>query len=160
MICDPISALVACEACGFINDDGPILVSGQAAEFIAGSGWKFSTNSALLPGMQTYHPAQWSEKKKRLAMQSVEHVTSVLRFAPDKVDEVKHFLGLFFETGYGVGRWVEIAVGACAYIVIRQNRFPLTLLEVAVSAALHAHFRSLLTTGMAIWALGRRIEVT
>lgn len=65
-------------------------------------------------------------------MKTMRRITSVLRVPTEKVRDVKFMLESVLENEWGQGRWIEILVGACIYIAIRQSQLPLTLLEVAV----------------------------
>jgi transcription factor IIIB subunit 2 len=70
-------------------------------------------------------------------MKTMRRITSVLRVPTEKVRDVKFMLESVLENEWGQGRWIEILVGACIYIAIRQSQLPLTLLEVAVCKSLH-----------------------
>lgn len=40
------------------------------------------------------------------------------------------------EGEWGGGNWFPVLVGACAYVVARQNHLPLTIVQVSVSISL------------------------
>lgn len=65
-------------------------------------------------------------------LRKVQRISGQLRVPGDKVDEVKHLLERTVDGDWGAGRWVDVLVAACVYIVIRQSQLPLTIPEVAV----------------------------
>ena len=70
---------------------------------------------------------------QRDVMNKMKEIGAILRVPHEKVEDVKFMLERLLEGEWGQGRWIEVLVGACIYVAIRQSRLPLTLVEVAVS---------------------------
>lgn len=70
---------------------------------------------------------------QRDVMNKMKEITAILQVPMDKVEDVKFMLERLLEGEWGQGRWIEVLVGACTYVAIRQSNLPLTLVEVAVS---------------------------
>lgn len=60
-------------------------------------------------------------------------IAAALRLPASSIKQVSAYLEQFTDGKYGHGRWMELVVASCVYIVCRENKRPLTLIDVAVS---------------------------
>lgn len=132
---DGITAMMVCDSCGYVQeysdfrspwdfttgDGGGNFVSANDTGALAGG--RFSN----VRGVYTYH-----ERKKALAMKKLDQITALLRLPAQKVDDVKFMVDKITQGEWGAGRWLDILIGACIYVTVRQSHLPLTIVEVAV----------------------------
>ena len=65
-------------------------------------------------------------------MKKLDQITTLLRLCAQKVDDVKCMVEKITQGQWGAGRWLDILIGACIYVTVRQSHLPLTIVEVAV----------------------------
>lgn len=143
VIMDGITAMMVCDSCGYVQEysdfrspwdfttgeGGGNFVSANDTGALAGSRFSTLVNGrwANVRGVYTYH-----ERKKALAMKKLDQITALLRLPAQKVDDVKFMVDKITQGEWGAGRWLDILIGACIYVTVRQSHLPLTIVEVAV----------------------------
>ncbi|KAG6550740.1 hypothetical protein Mapa_007644 [Marchantia paleacea] len=144
MVMDALYGIYACEACGSMGDQagtelGSEFQLGHVIERRGTNIGEHDSGAAAAKGLmrgQTNHDfytgfSSWNERHKLETMRKVQRISAQLRVPGDKVDEVKHLLERTVDGDWGTGRWVDVLVAACVYIIIRQSQLPLTIPEVA-----------------------------
>ncbi|KAL3692437.1 hypothetical protein R1sor_006088 [Riccia sorocarpa] len=144
MVMDALYGIYACESCGFVSDQAASELGSefQIGHVIERRGTNIAdrdsgANAAkgLMRGQVNRNfytgVTNWSERHKDETMKKVQRITGQLRVPGDKIDQVKHLLENTLDGDWGSGRWVDVLVAACVYIVIRQSQLPLTIPEVA-----------------------------
>lgn len=140
---DGITAMMVCDSCGYVQEysdfrspwdfttgeGGGNFVSANDTGVLAGSRFSTMVNGrwAHVRGIYSYH-----ERKKALAMKKLDQITALLRLPSQKVDDVKFMVDKITQGEWGAGRWLDILIGACIYVTVRQSHLPLTIVEVAV----------------------------
>eukprot|EP00250_Pteridium_aquilinum_P016157 c22969_g1_i1 orf=138-1907(+) len=133
------AGVVACEACGLVrqetdfrhaefDDEGTKLGSFVGGRGTAGSLGLGRPAWTLAPGSCTGFR---SDYKKTCTLAKLDHLSSLLRLPKDKIEDVKHIIGIVTEEKWGAHRWVDVLIGSCIYIVARQHRLPLSAAEIA-----------------------------
>ncbi|KAH9532897.1 hypothetical protein CY35_18G023700 [Sphagnum magellanicum] len=145
---DPVYGVIACDVCGrVVNEMETQLASKHQMGHVMERGGTFvaaeDTGAIAAGGVSVYGDGSAAnlhrnfinrqEMNKMEVMKTMRRITSVLRVPTEKVRDVKFMLESVLENEWGQGRWIEILVGACIYIAIRQSQLPLTLLEVAAT---------------------------
>ncbi|KAH8934279.1 hypothetical protein BDL97_18G074900 [Sphagnum fallax] len=145
---DPVYGVIACDVCGrVVNEMETQLASKHQMGHVMERGGTFvaaeDTGAIAAGGVSIYGDGSAAnlhrnfinrqEMNKMEVMKTMRRITSVLRVPTEKVRDVKFMLESVLENEWGQGRWIEILVGACIYIAIRQSQLPLTLLEVAAT---------------------------
>ncbi|EFJ27069.1 hypothetical protein SELMODRAFT_412683 [Selaginella moellendorffii] len=136
---DPLSGLFCCCECGVVVDDDALgsdhqvgLVGERGGTLVAGEG------IGALPGKRFLYrnggSDQYFAKKKQDALRRIRDVAAALRLQPNDADEVEAMVDRATNGDWGSGRWFDALVGACAYVVVRNHRLPLTLVEVAYAS--------------------------
>ncbi|KAH9330278.1 hypothetical protein KI387_002386 [Taxus chinensis] len=74
----------------------------------------------------------YHQGKEVIAMKKLEDITSLLRLPVERVCEVKYMVEKLSQGRWGAGRWFDILIGACIYVIVRQSHLPLTIIEIAV----------------------------
>ncbi|KAH8934288.1 hypothetical protein BDL97_18G074900 [Sphagnum fallax] len=144
---DPVYGVIACDVCGrVVNEMETQLASKHQMGHVMERGGTFvaaeDTGAIAAGGVSIYGDGSAAnlhrnfinrqEMNKMEVMKTMRRITSVLRVPTEKVRDVKFMLESVLENEWGQGRWIEILVGACIYIAIRQSQLPLTLLEATV----------------------------
>lgn len=138
---DSVYGIMACDNCGRVFDDVETYLGAhhQAGHVMERGGTfvKSTETGALaacgLGGSSLFRSANREEVNKRDVINKMKEVTAILRVPNEKVEDVKFMLERLLDGEWGQGRWIEVLVGACIYVAIRQSRLPLTLVEVASS---------------------------
>ncbi|XP_060188927.1 LOW QUALITY PROTEIN: plant-specific TFIIB-related protein PTF2-like [Lycium barbarum] len=73
----------------------------------------------------------YKETKIYEAKRIINDITFQLQFSPSKCSEVEVMVKKITVGEYGKGKWFEIFVGACCYVVFRQDNKPLSIVKVA-----------------------------
>ncbi|KAF3794108.1 Transcription factor IIIB subunit [Nymphaea thermarum] len=73
------------------------------------------------------------------ARRTIDDIMSSLEFSPSRADDVKYMVEKITEGEWGGGNWFPVLVGACAYVVARQNHLPLTITQVAAVITCDVH---------------------
>ncbi|BBN04396.1 hypothetical protein MPTK1_3g04220 [Marchantia polymorpha subsp. ruderalis] len=144
MVMDAVYGIYACEACGSMGDQAATQLGSefQLGHVIERRGTNIGEHDSgaaaakgLMRGQMNHNFytgfTSWSERHKLETLRKVQRISGQLRVPGDKVDEVKHLLERTVDGDWGAGRWVDVLVAACVYIVIRQSQLPLTIPEVA-----------------------------
>ncbi|CAN4102524.1 unnamed protein product [Withania somnifera] len=121
---DDITGNAVCTSCGVLQDfdnyDAQIGgISGPAGTIVR-------TGTA---GTGTIY--NYKETKIYEAHKEIEELMFQLGFSPSKSSEVKDMVAKITDNEYGRGRWFTVFVGACAYVVMRQDVKPLAIVRVA-----------------------------
>ncbi|XP_028124002.1 plant-specific TFIIB-related protein PTF2-like [Camellia sinensis] len=124
IVSDDATCSLVCASCGIIQEFDDLQhhfggLSGPTGTFVrtgtAGTG-------------NVYH---YKETKLYRAKETLERITSLLDFWPSKTNEVRVMVETITEGEYGQGDWLPVLIGACAYVVMRNDNKPLPLSEVA-----------------------------
>ncbi|XP_031485576.1 plant-specific TFIIB-related protein PTF2 isoform X2 [Nymphaea colorata] len=81
----------------------------------------------------------YKERKEFEARRTIDDIMSSLEFSPSRADDVKYMVEKITEGEWGGGNWFPVLVGACAYVVARQNHLPLTITQVAAVITCDVH---------------------
>lgn len=138
---DSVYGILACDNCGRVFDDvETYLGSHHQAGHVLERGGTYvkpgedgSLAACGLAGPLLHSSANRDEMNRREVMKKMKEITAVLRVPHERVEDVKFMLERLLDGEWGQGRWIEVLVGACIYVAIRQSRLPLTLVEVASS---------------------------
>lgn len=137
---DSVYGIMACDNCGRVFDDVETYLGAHHQEGHVmergGTFVKSSETGALAAcglGGSHFHSANREDVNKRDVMNKMKEISAILRVPHEKVEDVKFMLERLLDGEWGQGRWIEVLVGACIYVAIRQSRLPLTLVEVASS---------------------------
>eukprot|EP00249_Psilotum_nudum_P019560 c27316_g1_i2 orf=207-1946(+) len=143
---DAASGVRACDSCGLVKEDTSFE---SAAVFNEGGEYQgtFVAHSdtgvlaATLLSSRKDRKRQWAhvghgfldrrEHKRLYVLKKASLMSSLLRLPKERVHEVTHMLEIATGGEWGLGRWIDVLVGACIYITARQNRLPLSKVEVA-----------------------------
>ncbi|CAM6090713.1 unnamed protein product [Calypogeia fissa] len=145
MVLDAIHGVLACDVCGTVGNQAETELrsefqTGHVIErrgtYVGERDSGVAAAKSLMRGQTASHSffsgyPRWSERHRLETMKKVESITALLRVPGDKVDQAKQLLESTLDGDWGTGRWVDILVAACVYIVIRQSQLPLTVPEVA-----------------------------
>ncbi|KAL2635406.1 hypothetical protein R1flu_006885 [Riccia fluitans] len=144
MVMDALHGIYACESCGFVSDQAASELGSefQIGHVIERRGTNIAARDSGAAAAQGLMRGQvsrnfytgftnYSERHKEETLKKVQRITGQLRVPGDKIDQVKHMLESTVDGDWGSGRWVDVLVAACVYIVIRQSQLPLTIPEVA-----------------------------
>ncbi|KAL6993240.1 hypothetical protein U1Q18_011355 [Sarracenia purpurea var. burkii] len=124
LVSDDVTGCLICSSCGIVQEFDNFLhhfggISGPTGTFVhtgtAGSGSVYN----------------YKETKIYKAKESLEYLTSLLKFSPSKTIEVRVMVETITEGEYGQGDWFPVLIGACAYVVMRKDNKSLPLTEVA-----------------------------
>ncbi|KAH9328933.1 hypothetical protein KI387_001041 [Taxus chinensis] len=135
VITDAITGMLVCESCGFVNEEAVYTV---AWDFATGDGMG---NFVSATDTGVHAASRWVNKnraydyhqgKEVIAMKKLEDITSLLRLPVERVCEVKYMVEKLSQGRWGAGRWFDILIGACIYVIVRQIHLPLTIIEIAV----------------------------
>ncbi|GAB2298598.1 hypothetical protein Dimus_032664 [Dionaea muscipula] len=122
---DGTSGLSVCCACAAIQSvdiyqDQYGGISGPSGTFVrygtSGSGTNYT----------------YQERKEFESSKTIEDVTYKLNFNEARTNEVKDMVRTVTDGQLGGGDWFPVLVGACSYVLMRQNNKPLPISEVAV----------------------------
>ncbi|KAG0591148.1 hypothetical protein KC19_1G153700 [Ceratodon purpureus] len=140
VVMDTVYGIMACDSCGRVFDDvETFLGAHHQAGHVMERGGTFvkSTDTGALAacglGGSLFRTANRENVNRRDVMNKMKEIGAILRVPHEKVEDVKFMLERLLEGEWGQGRWIEVLVGACIYVAIRQSRLPLTLVEVASS---------------------------
>ncbi|KAH7430603.1 hypothetical protein KP509_08G005300 [Ceratopteris richardii] len=61
----------------------------------------------------------------------MKELCSILNLSKDKMEDVRHMVGLVTQEKWGANHWIEVLIGTCIYIVARQHRLPLSAAQIA-----------------------------
>lgn len=138
---DVNAGVVVCEGCGLVRQETQFRHSEfdeegiKSGSYVGGRGTASSlglgrSSWTLAPGS---HIGFRSDYKKQYTLAKLDHLSSLLRLPKDRIDDVKHMLGIITEDKWGAHRWMDILIGTCIYIVARQHRLPLSAAEIATT---------------------------
>ncbi|KAL2930818.1 Plant-specific TFIIB-related protein PTF2 [Bienertia sinuspersici] len=125
LVIDEVTGGTVCSSCGIVQDFEDYQhtfcgVSGPEGTFVrvgtSGSGTNYS----------------YKERKLRDSKVEIEDIASRLSFSDARTREVKNMVMKVTDGEFGLGNWFTVLVGACCYIVMRQNNKPLPISEVIV----------------------------
>ncbi|KNA13996.1 hypothetical protein SOVF_111570 [Spinacia oleracea] len=120
---DEVTGGTVCTSCGIVQDFDDYQytfggVSGPEGTFVrvgtAGAGTDYS----------------YKERKLYEANQIIDDIVNRLSFGDIRTREVKEMIKKVTDGEFGLGNWFYVLVGACCYIVMRQNNKPLPISEV------------------------------
>ncbi|XP_057821910.2 plant-specific TFIIB-related protein PTF2 isoform X2 [Cryptomeria japonica] len=140
---DVITGIVVCESCGCVKEDSAFTAAWDAAtgegfgNFVSATdtGARASRLYSTRRNGRWVHSAgeyDYHERKQAIALKKLMEFTSLLRLPAERVNEVKYMVEKLTQGQWGAGRWFEILIGACIYVIVRQSHLPLTIIEVAV----------------------------
>ncbi|CAI9102245.1 OLC1v1000486C1 [Oldenlandia corymbosa var. corymbosa] len=112
-----------CTSCGVVQDF--VNFEAQLADINGPIGTQIRLGTA---GSGTVY--SYKETKIYLAQKSIEDLMLKLGLS-SRCDDVRTMVERVTDGEYGSGRWFPIFVGACAYIVMRKDKKPLSVVEVA-----------------------------
>ncbi|CAM6040338.1 unnamed protein product [Sphagnum compactum] len=136
---DPVYGVIACDVCGrVVNEMETQLASKHQMGHVMERGGTFvaaeDTGAIAAGGVSVYGDGSAANLHRNfINRQEMNKVGFPWTYSAKKVRDVKFMLESVLEDEWGQGRWIEILVGACIYIAIRQSQLPLTLLEVAAT---------------------------
>ncbi|KAL7215351.1 hypothetical protein ACSBR1_027507 [Camellia fascicularis] len=124
IVSDDATCSLVCSSCGIIQEFDDLQhhfggLSGPTGTFVR-------TGTAGTGNVYRY-----KETKIYRAKETLERITSLLNFWPSKTNEVRVMVETITEGEYGQGDWLPVLIGACAYVVMRNDNKPLPLFEVA-----------------------------
>eukprot|EP01018_Ginkgo_biloba_P012958 Gb_28195 [translate_table: standard] len=143
VVMDGITGMMVCDSCGFVKEDADFR---SAWDFTTGEGGGtfVSVHDAGARGagrysgrvngrwVRTRGVGNYHDHKRALAIKKLHQITSLLRLPTQRVGDVKFMVEKITKGEWGAGRWLDILIGACVYVTVRQNHLPLTIIEVAV----------------------------
>ncbi|XP_059275161.1 plant-specific TFIIB-related protein PTF2-like [Lycium ferocissimum] len=121
---DDVTGNLVCTSCGVIQDFVNFDPQIGGISGIAGTYVKTGTS-----GTGTLY--NYKQTKIYLAQKIIEDLMYQLGFSSSKSSEVKLMVEKITDSEYGQGRWFSVLVGACAYVVMRQDVKPLAIVQVA-----------------------------
>ncbi|KAK9153001.1 hypothetical protein Sjap_000481 [Stephania japonica] len=126
VILDEITGNWVCEACG---------IQQEFENFQAHFGGVNGPEGAFVRvGQNIYCQSSdfnYKQNKVYNAQKKIETITSQLGFSSLRSAEVRLMIDEITKGEFGLGVWFNVLVGACAYVVMRKNKVPLTMREVA-----------------------------
>ncbi|XP_073157588.1 plant-specific TFIIB-related protein PTF2 [Henckelia pumila] len=124
LVAEDVTGITVCTSCDVVQDFDNFQahiggVTGEAGTYV-----RVGTVGA--GGTLNY-----KEKKNFEAQRLIMDVTFKLGLSESKANEVKLLAEKITEGEYGRGRWFDVFVGACAYVVMRKDDKMLPIVEVA-----------------------------
>ncbi|KAK9150507.1 hypothetical protein Syun_008816 [Stephania yunnanensis] len=126
VILDEVTGNWVCEACG---------VEQEFENFQAHFGGVNGPEGAFVRvGQDIYCQSSdfnYKQNKVYNAQKKIETIASKLGFSSSRSAEVRLMIDEITEGEFGLGVWFNVLVGACAYVVMRKNKIPIAMREVA-----------------------------
>ncbi|KAK9081317.1 hypothetical protein Syun_031096 [Stephania yunnanensis] len=126
VILDEVTGNWVCEACG---------VEQEFENFQAHFGGVNGPEGAFVRvGQDIYCQSSdfnYKQNKVYNAQKKIETIASQLGFSSSRSAEVRLMIDEITEGEFGLGVWFNVLVGACAYVVMRKNKIPIAMREVA-----------------------------
>ncbi|XP_021761250.1 plant-specific TFIIB-related protein PTF2-like [Chenopodium quinoa] len=123
LVTDSVTGGTVCSSCGIVQDFDDYQhtfggVSGPQGTFV-----RVGTSG-------TGNDYSYKERKLYESNQMIEDITFRLSFSDTRTREVKSMINKVTDGEFGLGNWFSVLVGACCYIVMRQNDKALPISEV------------------------------
>ncbi|MCO5549246.1 hypothetical protein L7F22_067562 [Adiantum nelumboides] len=135
------TGVFACEACGLVRQDTAFRhvdfddEGGRVGTYVGGRG----TVGSLGLGRQAWSLAPGtrigfrSDHRKRYTLAKLDELAALLHLPKDKVDDVKHMLGIITDEKWGARGWIDLLIATCIYIVARKHSLPLSAADIATT---------------------------
>ncbi|XP_058076882.1 plant-specific TFIIB-related protein PTF2-like [Magnolia sinica] len=127
IIVDPISNARVCTSCGCEQSFDNFQT--QAPRFADGPQGTFVHIGEF----------NYKERKRFDARNQIDDISSSLSLSAQRTSEVTTMIEQITDGEYGMGRWFEVLIAACAHVITRKNNLPLSISEIASITGYDVH---------------------